>query len=468
MYTFEYNETNLTLGITPVLPSHFRIECLLNGMAMENVTYSLISDGGGTFKMNEDTGALSVQAGYFFDYENITQYLLSSKCRLEVDSEELSDIGQINFNILPVNEFKPQIQVTQQPGKGKFVKVNELSEIGQIIATKEVQPPESQAIVYSVSDDDQGQEENLYTTLKSGDDISIFNVDSSGTVTLGQRLDLDRLNLNEAIITMQIRVCDVNPPTDANCNELVLFIVTIRSNDNDPTFSQDIYSVTVAESYASNGFLVNVSCIDKDIGTGEFSNVTSSSSSFSVFFSPEMSNQSIYHVAPLDFESVSIHSIMLTCTDTGGKNTTATLIVNVMAINDNQPHFSTKAYSFQISRFSTIGSEVGRLEGIDKDREVGNQLIYTWTYNKNFQLIKEDGLIILRDFVYAVESEAFIFDAMVTDGEFNDTATVMIKINGILSVPEVILICMGALIFIVLVVSIIVCCCYCCICCSRL
>lgn len=468
MYTFEYNETDRTLGMTPILPSQFRIQCLLDGAAMNNVSYFLVNDGGGTFKMNSVTGALSVQAGVLFDYENVTQYLLNSVCELELDSGILFNIGQINFNVLPVNEFKPQIEVLQRPGHGNFVMVNEFSEIGQIIATKEVQPPESLAFVYSVADADQGQEEKLYTTIKSANDISIFNVDSSGTVRLGQRLDLDSLNLTPTIIPMQIRVCDVHPPIDANCNELVLFIVTRRSNDNNPTFSRDVYSVRVAESHASNKLLANVSCTDNDIETGRFSNVTSSSRLFSVFFSPEMSSQSIYLAAALDFESARTHTVILMCSDTGGKNTTAILVVNVMAVNDNQPHFSTKEYIFQINRFSAIGSEVGRLEAIDDDKEVGNQLIYTMTYNTNFQLVQEDGFIVLRDFVYVVESQVFKFDAMVSDGEFNDTATVVITISGILSVPEVILICMGALIFIVLVIFIIVCCCYCCICCSRL
>ena len=101
---------------------------------------------------------------------------------------------------------------------------------------------------------------------------------------------------------------------------------------------------------------------------------------------------------------------------------------------------------------------------IDLDQGIGNQLEYTLTGNDNFQ-IQGNGSIILSDFVYVVEGVLLELQVTVSDGGNTDTVSVQIRVNGVLSIPEVIMVCMGVVTFLVLVlVLFIIVCCYCCIC----
>ena len=114
-----------------------------------------------------------------------------------------------------------------------------------------------------------------------------------------------------------------------------------------------------------------------------------------------------------------------------------------------------------MNRILTTGNEVGRVVAVDSDQEVGGDLIFTMTDDDNFQ-IQSDGLIFLKDYVYIIEALVFILEITVSDGEFSDTATVEILVNGVLNVPEIILTCVGILVLVVsvvLVVHIIFLCC---------
>lgn len=440
-------------------PDLFRVQCLLDGQNSSNINYTNNGGDGGVFIVDPTTGALSLRDPMELDFEGRQRYLFGVSCTIPFTTA--AAIAQVDFEVLPVNEFEPVVTPN-------FVVVfaDESTPVNTILVS--TQHDVNARRTFSATDMDGGQDGELRYTLGFNENLTSFDVDeNSGSVRISQSLDVDNL-VGQGFFTEEIRltVCDIDPPVNT-CPKIVINLVIFPVNDNNPVFSQNVYRASISEDVSLGSVIAVVSCTDADVSTGEFSNVTSSSSLFNVTLDLDNQRQIISLASELDFETSRMHNVTLTCSDTGGISTTANLIVTVEPVNDMPPQFGETQYFFTMNRIETTGDVIGTVVASDGDDVVGNQLTYTLTGNDNFQ-IQGDGSIILNDFVYIIEGQVFSLMATVSDGEFTDTATVEVTVNGVLSVPEIILICMGALIFLVLVVFLIVCCCYCCVCCSRL
>ena len=453
-YMFRYNETVPSQGILPPPPGFFNVSCLLNGRPAEDIFYSIIGDSD-VFQVDNATGALTVMP---LDYETTMSYRFSVRCTLTVNGTDLMNIAQVDFQVIPVNEFQPQLSQSSV-----IVIATELDSIGKVLVS--TRSDVNASVVFSATDEDEGPGGMLRFSLAFNENLTAFNVDpETGTLTVAQSLDVDNSPSGFDDIEVRLTVCDVDPPVPT-CPNLVIRTFIFSSNDNNPVFTENVYRVSVLESMSSGVVIATVSCTDDDVGIGRFNNVTSSSNIFNVSSSPTSQNISL--ASQLDYETARNHNITLTCFDTGGFTATAMLIVTVLPVNDNGPRFIEREYFFTMSRIETTGNVIGRVEAQDNDQDVGDTITYTLTEDDNFQ-IQGDGSIILRDFVYILEGQVFELQAVVNDGEFSDRVPVTITVNGVFSVPEIILICMGAVIFLVLALFIIVLCCYCCVCCSRL
>lgn len=444
------------MPISDSLPSGlFNVSCLLDGQQSSTITYSSGGGDAGLFQVGNNTGALSLQDGRQLDYERNVNIQFGVICSAPSGAMATA---QVDFRVLPVNEFSPV------PSPRTFVvRTREDVSIGTVLVSTRTDV--GALATFSATDADDGQDGELEYTLAFNENLTSFAVDRvSGTLTVTQRLDVDNTPFGFDIETIRLTVCDIKPPVES-CPNIQVNVVITSTNDNSPVFTQDIYLVTISEDVPSGSTIANVSCTDADIGVGRFDNVTSSASLFNVTMN--LGYQTILLDGELDFETSRSHNISLTCHDSNRGIARAMLLVTVQPVNDNKPRFPTPEYYFVMSRILTTGNEVGRVVAIDGDQVVGGTLTYTMMDNENFQ-IQGDGSIILNDFVYVVEGQVFMLAVGVSDGEFSDSATVVITVNGVLSVPEVILTCMGALIFLVLVIFIIVFCCYCCVCCSRL
>ena len=456
-YEFSYPEYAVspdgTVLSDPFPPDEFNVTCLLDGQQSDTITYEH-AGGDGLFQVNSTTGELSLQDETGLDYEAQRTRVFSVGCT--APTAGLSSIAQVNFRVEPVNEFSPVVNP-----RSRFVIVNEDTPIGSVLVS--TRRDAGAQVTFSVMDEDDGDDGEVVFTLAFSENLTSFAVDQSGTVTVAQALDADISPVGFALQRIRLTACDIKPPVNT-CPNLFISLVIASVNDNIPTFEQSLYQVTVREDIPLGSLITDVSCTDADMGVGVFENITSSSSLFNVTLSPE---QRVTLGGNLDFETAQIHEVILTCFDSEGNFSRATLQVTVQPVNDNSPRFTNPEYYFAMSRLLTTGNEVGRVVAIDLDQDIGGGLTYTITENENFQM-QGDGFIILRDFVYVVEGQVFTFTVTASDGEFSDSASVVITVNGVLSIPEIILVCMGALVSLVFAVFIIVFCCYCCVCCSRL
>ena len=111
---------------------------------------------------------------------------------------------------------------------------------------------------YKEGDDEDEEEDN--------EDLKLFEVDDKGRLIVSGHLDREEKASHRITIMAET---DASPSLSAYYD---LTVKILDENDNAPTFSSDLYEVTVSEAVAPHTQLVQVLATDPDLGNnGEVS-----------------------------------------------------------------------------------------------------------------------------------------------------------------------------------------------------
>ena len=424
----------------------------------DDVTYSIVDNDPGPFLLNATTGRLSVTAD--LDYETMTSYSFAVAC-VNISDPNITGMGMVRIDILPVNEFEPEIM----PRSLRLIILSENTPVGTTIASTE--PGGMQQ--YSVTDGDDGPDGNVTFTLSqvspdNTENARFFDLNFfTGALVLRQRLDVDNVsNVPNAFdqINLRIVACDVYPPRE-QCPNLQVNMLVFSSNDNSPQFSSDTYEVSYPESIPVGTPIITAVCTDNDRGEGQFAGIEIYQSTSELWQLPNTTNGTVVLNMSLDYETAQMHEFILRCFDTGGREDFATVTVNVLPVNDNKPQFSQSEYVFLMSRtISPLdGSELGRVQAVDLDLGSGGTITYSMEENDNFGIDAKEGTILLKDYILSTEGSYFNMTVTAFDGNFSDTAQVIMRVSGPLSIIDIVVICLGGMILILFT-----CTCFCCVC----
>ena len=449
IYRFSYPEATSFTNDTEL----GRVACTeagggaLNGSA----EYYITGSNQLPFKLNSVTGTLTLLDGESLDYEMVQSYVFNVSCSYISDAST-SAIAAVEFSVQPVNEFLPVVR-----DSSVAVTIREDIPVGTVIASTST----SGIARYTVTDNDAGLDGEL-SFFPGSDNPPGFEINQiTGDLTLTQSLDVDNTDEGAARISLTIAVCDGNRPR-AECVNQQISAIVVPFNDNPPVFGQDQYEITLLESTPVGTAIITVSCTDADRTTGEFQGISVEPINGHVSI-PDKKNGTIILSQPLDFESEQSITLSLVCRDSGFpvREDNATLVIFVTAVNDNAPHFNQTSYAFNVDRISLTGQTIGRVEALEMDLNVGNSLTYSLKGESSEKfLIRSDGTIVLNKFIFAFEGSIFELMVVTSDGAHNDTASVFVTVDGVLSVPEITLIALSGLIL-CLVVFVCVCCCCC-------
>ena len=416
-----------------------------------DVTYMITDTNAGPFSLNPNTGALSVTAD--LDFETETFYSFSITC-ISTSDTNLNDSATIEITIESVNEFEPVIT------SGITVIFTEEEDVGALIVSNR---PGEGIRQYSVSDGDDGPDGNITFTFAQANDPTEemhFNLDFlTGDVTLRERVDVDSVPENIVNLAITITACDRFPP-EIDCPNLLLNILVFEANDNQPRFSQNAYTISSPESTPLNTTLFNVECTDADVGAGEFQEIRFQS----------VTDLQMWNLSPdgalklnrqLDYETTQRHNFTLLCLDDGGQQDTVSVTVNVLPVNDIPPEFNITQYTFTASRLSPPGDdEIGQVTATDADIVIGNVITYSIQGNGNFAIDPNDGNITVSDYIFNFEGSSFELTVIASDRVFQATASVEVTVEGLLSIPEIIIIAISGAVLIVIICIFACCCCY--------
>ena len=241
-------------------------------------------------------------------------------------------------------------------------------------------------------------------------------------------------------------------------------------------FAANLLTRTLSEDVDVGSVIATSMCSDQDRGIGEYEgidimNVVPSEARdlFQIDSSPD-GNGDLILEGSLDYELTRSYNITLRCFDNqrNPSEDTAHVYITVRPVNDEPPRFELTFYSFAVNRISASGVDIGQVVATDGDQDVGGEITYSILQGDDTNFgVRPDGTVYLKDFVFAFEGESFDLVVMASDGEFNSTTDVNIIVSGFLSIPEMVIIVLSALVFIFIIIIVVVIVCACCYGCLR-
>ncbi|KAK3606309.1 hypothetical protein CHS0354_041941 [Potamilus streckersoni] len=376
------------------------------------------------FTINNQTGELSVknQLEFILGKEYKTIYILAR----DRGTISLSSQATVYLTILSVGNKPPKVKLNLFSGnESGIVEVSEGSEVGSFVAHVNVEDP------------DTGQNGNVT--------CSIFNT-YFGLERLGEKgykviiqHPLDRETIQQHKVTITCR--DFGTPS---LEATVSFVVKVTDeNDNAPRFLNPtyIYTKDVFENKTYRESIIQVSAVDPDEGLNGMV-----SYEIAPKYSSEFSIDSIGTVRALiilDREAYAQKQFEVLAIDQGKepKTSTATVLLNIIDVNDNPPIFIKPLFEFEVEEEMPVMEMVGKVMAVDEDQGENSRISYfMWPINLingSTELpfsVSEDGIIrtkIILDREFKSQYEFLIGARDHGNISLNGSVRVIVKVKDI-------------------------------------
>ncbi|KAK7925946.1 hypothetical protein WMY93_008256 [Mugilogobius chulae] len=328
------------------------------------VTYSFQSPGQnvGLFKIDPTTGTITTAAIMDREIFNQTKLVVTATDR---GSPQLAGSATLTVIIVDQNDNSPTIPLPQE------IRIPENTLIGtEITLVTGNDVDSSPALSYSL---------RLEPAAMGRFGIHRF----SGSVSLTAPLDFEE----KTWYTLTVRASDSRHDTEANITILVEDI-----NDNTPTFTNDLYQVTLPEHTPAGSAVVTVTATDRDSGdNGRITYRVMSSTQEGFYIDPNNEQCSVPGGAGLpdcrtlllaeglDFEMRPLYNLTVVVSDRGvpQRSSSVAAVITIGDVNDNPPVFSRADYTVALSEGAAAGTEIIRLTATDLDSTPNAQIQYT-------------------------------------------------------------------------------------------
>uniref|UniRef100_A0A6Q2Z7J2 Protocadherin-16 n=1 Tax=Esox lucius TaxID=8010 RepID=A0A6Q2Z7J2_ESOLU len=309
------------------------------------VTYSLRSSSlSGYFKIDPLTGSITTAA--IMDREIWTQTKLVVTAT-DRGTPRLAGSATLTVIIVDLNDNSPAIPMPRE------ITVSENTLVGSVITQVTGNDVDSgPALSYTLHLDPSSQ--GMFGIHRYG-----------GGVSLTGPLDYEE----RTWYTLTVRATDSQHQTEANLTILVEDV-----NDNAPTFTQDLYQVTLAEHSPAGSVVVTVTATDRDSGENGHITYRVTSSTRDIFYiDPSNGTLFLTQTAEFDSENPSI-LVTIEARDMGtpALSTIATVQVQVTDVNDNTPVFHQSEYRATVPEDRLPGATILTLEAADGDASRDN------------------------------------------------------------------------------------------------
>ncbi|KAH8379347.1 hypothetical protein KR009_004338 [Drosophila setifemur] len=237
------------------------------------------------------------------------------------------------------------------------------------IATNESTPIGTTLVEIKAVDFDLQSKLRFYLTGKGADDFAIGK--ESGILKVANALDRETNSKYKLVAHVQ----DGKDFTQECFSEIIIAVTDI--NDNHPVFSMTQYRVSVPEDAQLNTLITKVHAMDKDFGVNRQIKYSLMGENHD-YFKISKSTGIIKLEKSLDRETISLFNLTVKAEDFGVPklHSIATVVVNVLDINDNPPEFSMRQYSCKILENSTHGTEVCKVYAASIDIGVNADIRY--------------------------------------------------------------------------------------------
>lgn len=323
----------------------------------------------------------------------------------------------------------------------------------QFFLLEEYTGSDTQYVGKLYTDQDKGDGNLKY--ILSGDGAgSVFVIDeNTGDIQAVKRLDREE----KSIYTLRAKAIDrktgrqVEPESE--------FIIKIHDiNDNEPKFTQDIYTATVPEMSEVGTSVIQVTAIDADDPSyGNSAKIVYSIIQGQPYFSVDADTGIIKTALPdMSRENREHYQVVIQAKDMGGQmgglSGTTTVNITLTDVNDNPPRFPQSIYQFMSLESAAVGTAIGRIKANDDDVGKNAEIKYTVIdrdAKDYFEIITDkktqDGIITVKkllDFeshgmhTFEVEAANTFEDPRFSHlRSFKDTAIVKITLHDVDEAP---------------------------------
>ncbi|XP_059608235.1 fat-like cadherin-related tumor suppressor homolog, partial [Phlebotomus argentipes] len=252
--------------------------------------------------------------------------------------------------------------------------------------------PSTQLLIIEASDADLESNSKLryFLTGRGADDLSLDK--DSGVLKIARQLD--RETISRYILVAHVQDRD---HFGWECSSQVEITVS-DVNDNAPSFSLAIYTVSLPEDAEIETLVTKVHATDVDVGVNRKIRYSILDEGKEKFFRIASDSGIITLASGLDREMQEVHNVTVKATDQGVPElfSTALVIINIQDINDNPPEFTTKYFTAAIPEDTVLGAEVIEIVATSRDVGINAEISYSFiggNEQKRFRVDNRTGIV---------------------------------------------------------------------------
>ncbi|XP_075318484.1 protocadherin-23 [Odontesthes bonariensis] len=370
------------------------------------ITYSFSDDSSTNvpFAIDRYTGAITLTRA--LDYEVETEYTLTVWA-----SDSLHQTtGEVQVQVLDVNDNAPV-----------FTQVSYQVELSELVSE------DTLVLTVSAIDRDSGLNGNISYRLLSSPLQGFYIQPDTGSVYTSKSL---KAIANGNLIHLLIEARDGGDPVRSTVTRIDVLI--LDSNDHEPLFPQDVYTLSVPEDTPTDTTLLTLAAEDKDwspenthldyaiIRGNEEKRFCLEVKMFPV--DNQMKNVGkIVLCNPLDRETTESYELTVSVSDRGTPplNTSAVIRVTVTDCNDNAPIFSSSEYHAEVSENSQIGTRLVQVSAWDPDLGINGLVRYdiiSGNSKGHLKLDPQTGILVVNHSLDYEEDLKYTLTIRASDG----------------------------------------------------
>ncbi len=329
------------------------IPVVTNGL----IFYSVVSGNElGHFILSSDSAILSVTPGASLDVDQISLYNLTI---LAVDGGGRNSSAEVYITIVDSNDNAPTIVFP----RGIDVAISEDTDLGYVILEG-----------INATDADSGVNAVIQFLIISGDSAGNFGIDrDTGRINVSRPLD------REVQATYNLTVAARDGGTPALQDTIFVVVRLLDVNDFAPRFTQNSYTISIAENAGLDRTVARVSAEDLDEGVnGTIS--YSLNGGLGRFYVNSVTGDILTN-ASLDREERSSYSLVLVAVDnpqnlSNQLSSQVNVTVLIEDVNDNPPIFERSSYTVEVLDNITRRVPIIQLRAVDEDSGSNQQVTY--------------------------------------------------------------------------------------------
>uniref|UniRef100_UPI00358E8C69 protocadherin-9-like n=1 Tax=Myxine glutinosa TaxID=7769 RepID=UPI00358E8C69 len=369
------------------------------------------------FRMDPSSGLITVNGALDREKGSIYRLIVLAT---DKGPEPIPSTATVSVIVTDVNDNPPSIEIRDI-----------VAPINGIIYISEAAHVNLPVALISVSDPDVSANGAVTCYINNADvPFQLKKLTYPNQYLLETKEPLDYETQNE--YSVQVVAMDSGVPSLAKTASVTVRLTDV--NDNAPVFTESLYEVSVPENNALGKHLVTLSATDRD--TEQNADIIYSlGSDAPAMFLMDPSTGVITLTDILDREKNSHYKFTVVAKDQGVPSLegNSTVVVNVLDVNDNRPHFSLAEFDFYVHENLPKHSTVGMVTVADADEGDNGRVRLSILKNddrRHFSIDEDSGMIRSNVALDREQRHYYVIEVQASDtGEPVWSSTVQVVIH---------------------------------------